>query len=59
VRLAGAIALASFGEYEGARMRVRELEGRYDDENAPYISQGFERLPIWIDEIETGATPVA
>jgi hypothetical protein len=59
VRLAGAVALASFGEFEAARTRVRELEGRYDDENAPYISQGFERLPFWIAEIESGATPVA
>jgi hypothetical protein len=59
VRLAGAVALASFGQYEEARMRVRELKGRYDDENAPYISQGFEQLPPWIDGIESGATQVA
>jgi hypothetical protein len=59
VKLAGAAALACFGEFEGARMRVRELVGKYDDDNAPYISQGFEQLPPWIDGIESGATPVA
>jgi hypothetical protein len=59
VRLAGAGALACFGEFEAARARVRELVGTYDDENAPYISQGFERMPRWIDNIESGAEPVS
>jgi hypothetical protein len=58
VKLAGAAALACFGEFDAARTRVRELAGKYDDENAPYISQGFEQLPPWIDGIESGATPV-
>jgi hypothetical protein len=58
VKLAGAGALACFGEFEAARARVRELVGTYDDENAPYISQGFEQMPRWIDGIESGAEPV-
>lgn len=59
VKLAGAAALACFGDVDQARTRVNELAGRYDDENAPYISQGFEQLPSWIDGIEAGTTPVA
>jgi hypothetical protein len=59
VKLAGAGALACFGEFDAARARVRELVGNYDDENAPYISQGFEQMPRWIDGIESGAEPVS
>ena len=59
VKLAGAGALACFGKFEAARARVRELAGTYDDENTPYISQGFDQMPKWIDGIESGAEPVA
>ncbi len=59
VRLAGAGALVSFQRFEEARERVRAVAERYDDSRVPYISQGLEWLPRWIDGVESGDLEVA
>lgn len=56
--LAGAHCLADFGEYARARARVREVRARYDDDTVPWISQGIQLIPQWIDALEGGAAVV-
>ncbi len=51
VRLAGATALISFGDYAGARARVGEVRENYGDDTVPYISEGFVLAQL-IDELE-------
>lgn len=59
IRLAGARALMSFGDYAGARARVDEVRDNYDDDTVPYISEGFVLTQL-IDELErTNSAPTA
>jgi hypothetical protein len=59
VRLAGAGALACWGEFGRARERVGEVAARYDDSTVPFISSGLGLMPQWIDGVESGEQPVA
>jgi hypothetical protein len=59
VRLAGAGALACYGEFDRARERVADVQASYDDDRVPFISQGFEQMPRWIDDVESGAAVVS
>ena len=59
LRLAGAGALACYREFDRARERVAEVQASYDDDLVPYISQGFEQMPQWIDDVESGAATVS
>jgi hypothetical protein len=59
LRLAGAGALLSWGEFGEARARVREVAARYDDSTVPFISQGLDLMGQWIDGVERGDQPVA
>lgn len=59
LRLAGAGALACYGKFDRARARVAEVQAAYDDSMVPYISQGYEQMPRWIDDVESGAAAVS
>jgi len=54
VRLSAAVALATFGGYDEARARVADVARGYSDETVPYISQGLDEMPSWIDRLEQG-----
>jgi hypothetical protein len=58
IRLAGAVALASYGDAQRARERLATVEAEYNDERVPYISQGLEATRTYIDDLESGAATV-
>lgn len=58
VALAGAAALASFGEFARARERLASVQCVYDDVSVPYISQGFDWVRVRIDRLERGTATV-
>lgn len=49
--LLGATTLICFGDYAGARARVREVRENYDDDTVPYLSEGFGLTQL-IDDLE-------
>ena len=59
VRLSGAVVLASHGDYDGARARIRAVRAGYSDEVMPFISEGFDYLGGWVAAVEAGTVAVA
>ena len=54
VRLSGAVVLGAHGQIYRAHSRIAELEAEVNDEQVPYLSEGYAYLKNWLEGVSAG-----